>query len=38
VRWFNLKEREEARRKGIMIGLTRGRKDILEKEGNKLTN
>jgi hypothetical protein len=41
VRLFNLKEREEDRRKGIMTGLKRGGKDILDKEGkqtNKLTN
>jgi hypothetical protein len=37
VRWFNLREREEERRKGIMMGLTRGGKDILEREG-KQTN
>jgi hypothetical protein len=37
VRWFNLKERKKERRTGIMIGLTRGGEDILEKE-EKQTN
>jgi hypothetical protein len=34
---FNIREREEGRRKGMMIGQTKDQKEILEKEGKWLS-